>query len=444
MQDRIFVSLVFLFPLGMASISHYASTLFVLMALAACWYAYRQRLSLEPEYRPLIFCMLLFCGAVLLSLINVHDLAEGIDHTGKIFYLLALFPLLLVSGQLSVPLVRPLVAGLVVAGPLNLLIALYSVYVTGYDRAQGAYHPIIFGSLMMLGGLILSACVLTGCTQSRLKRGLVFISMCCFFVASFLSGSRGALLAFPLVFPVLLVMCRDRIDLSLVARIIAVVALFCSLFLLAENNNLFLGGERQTVVNALKFSRGGGMETSLGQRLQMWGITLEMFREHPLIGSGYGDFTYELKNRIENNQTQIHKAYRHAHSIYFDQLGSTGLIGVSAMLLALFFFPLRYFIRLRPRRGPDTLSKMAGMALVLGFAIFGLTEGWLTRSPLVISYVVFSFILIASSRHRYVEMPETEAGELQNPGSCGHQKSHPAISPGGKFPDSVAVRRRFF
>ncbi|MDT8419561.1 MAG: O-antigen ligase family protein [Desulfuromonadales bacterium] len=404
MQDRIFASLVFLFPLGMASISHYASTLFFLMVLTACWYACRERLPLELEYRQLLFWMLLFCGAVLLSLVNVHDLAEGIDHTGKILYLLALFPLLLVSGKLSVPLVRPLVAGLVVAGPLNLLIALYSVYVTGYERAQGAYHPIIFGSLMMLGGLVLSACVLTGITRSRLKRALVFFSMCCFFIASFLSGSRGALLAFPLVIPVLLTLSSNKLNIALVSRIAVIVVFFLGVLGLAEKNNVFLGGKRQTINNIIRYSSGEKINTPLGTRLQLWGVAYEMFKEHPLIGSGYGDFTYEVDRRIETKQTKLGKSFRHAHSIYFDQLGSTGLVGLSTMVLSLFFFPLKFFLRLHPRRGPDSLPKVAGVAMLLGFAIFGLTEGWLTRSPLVIAYLAYSFILISSSRHQLTEM----------------------------------------
>lgn len=395
-QYRIFSCLVFLFPLGMGSIRHYSSTVFLLLTLAGCWYSFKNRSQLNSEYRQLIAWVLIFCSAVLFSLINSSDLTEGLEHSWKILYLLALYPLLMSTQKHSSSLIRSFVAGLMVAGPLNLLIALYSLYVTGLERAQGFYHPIVFGDLTMLGGLLLASSFLTEHPKTRLQKGLVVVSMSCFFITSFLSGSRGALLAFPIVFPVLLALSTIKIDLTFLRRSTVVVLLFFSLFLFAEKNNLVLGGERQTLANAFHFSKGEKLNTSLGQRLLMWGITIEMFKENPLIGSGYGDFRQDAQSLIDGGTTELQKARAHAHNIFFDILGSTGLIGLLSMLMALFIVPLKYFISSNKDTQQKRLVRVAGTALVACFAIFGLTEGWLTRSPLIIAYITCLFIFASS------------------------------------------------
>ena len=67
------------------------------------------------------------------------------------------------------------------------------------------------------------------------------------------------------------------------------------------------------------------------------------------------------------------------------------------MVIALFVFPLQYFRNINPASVECTVSKAAGIVVVLSYAIFGLTEAWLAVSPLLIPYIVMTFIFMSAA-----------------------------------------------
>jgi len=87
--------------------------------------------------------------------------------------------------------------------------------------------------------------------------------------------------------------------------------------------------------------------------------------------------------------------YDHPHSDYFDALSSRGVVGLVA-LLALFLVPAAYF--LRAVKNPEDTSHavgLAGLLLVCGFAIFGLTDTVFIHSMNISWYVIYIALFMA-------------------------------------------------
>ncbi len=71
---------------------------------------------------------------------------------------------------------------------------------------------------------------------------------------------------------------------------------------------------------------------SLGYRLLFWRAGIEMFKDHPIIGVGVGQFRYQFKNYV----TVTHLREPDTHNIFIEQLAETGVIGFTIFLLVLF------------------------------------------------------------------------------------------------------------
>jgi O-antigen ligase len=403
-----YAGLVFLFPLGMGSVRHYSSTLLVGMFLLGAWGCLDCRKNMPAAQVRIVTAFLIFLAAISLSLFNAVDIAEGAERLGKMAYFIILVPLFLAVGSVSGTLVNAFMWGLVGAGPINFLIALYSMYFQELSRAQGYYHPIIFGDLNVLGAMLLSVFIYSGQLKGRLAAYLGPLSVLCFLLSCYLSGTRGAWIAVPVALSVALLLYRTSLTRKNFVQMgigllvfVAVVAVFHGTLSKSEQRDM-RGGQiiSSTLENVSSFRRGENLNSSLGQRLLMWKISLDMFRDNPLLGSGLGGFRGEVERLQQENRTPLERAWPHAHSIYFEFLATTGLLGFLSMVACLFVVPAAIFMQSLSAQGMRRLSATAGLVFLACFAVFGLTECWLYRSPMLISYIVCLLIFIGGCAER--------------------------------------------
>lgn len=130
--------------------------------------------------------------------------------------------------------------------------------------------------------------------------------------------------------------------------------------------------------------------TPIGLRFEMWRAAWDMFLEHPLLGVGTGAFS-EVARQLARQGRIVPAAaqYDHPHSDYMDALSGRGIVGFVS-LLALFFTPGIYFWRaLKKSEGAYHATALAGVLLVCGFAICGLTDTVFIHSMNISWYVVF-------------------------------------------------------
>lgn len=198
---------------------------------------------------------------------------------------------------------------------------------------------------------------------------LSLISLAAALLVAFKSGTRGAWIAAPTVFLPFFLQSTNTKDLKkqiLIAITIAVVAITALM-----QSHQFDNRINDIKSNLISWQKGND-NTSIGVRLAIWEIALEMYKENPIFGKGPGTFTQTAlgayqngrisKMVVEQGAVQPHNEYLAAAS----QLGSIGLIAD----VAIFIIPMILFIdKIRKRHNINYAS--FGLSITLLFIIFG-------------------------------------------------------------------------
>ena len=109
--------------------------------------------------------------------------------------------------------------------------------------------------------------------------------------------------------------------------------------------------------------------TDAGQiapRLALWKYGWTMFRSHPVLGVGWGEFPryqFDLVRALGGVEIA-----NNSHDIFLDLLGKTGLIGLAIVLLGL----LAWLVRVV--RAPHTAARVFGIALIGVLTMHALVE----------------------------------------------------------------------
>lgn len=139
-------------------------------------------------------------------------------------------------------------------------------------------------------------------------------------------------------------------------------------------------------------------DTSIGQRLEMWSVAWRLFLGAPLTGVGTGAYqtaTHDLA--VSNAIPRGIGDFDHPHSDYFDALSSRGLVGLLALLMLL-GMPAWLYMRNLNSRDPHCMgAALAGVLVIVGFAIFGVTETMFIHSVTIGWYVIMTSVFLVSA-----------------------------------------------
>ena len=140
------------------------------------------------------------------------------------------------------------------------------------------------------------------------------------------------------------------------------------------------------------------LETPIGQRLDMWSASLQLFESAPLFGVGAGAYQIETAKLVAAGRAARDTAqFDHPHSDYFDALANRGLLGLLA-LFALLGVPAWLYVRGLESRDPHHMgAALGGLLVSVGFAIFGLTETMFIHSVTLGWYVIMTAVLLVST-----------------------------------------------
>ncbi|WP_167387564.1 PglL family O-oligosaccharyltransferase [Paraburkholderia susongensis] len=104
----------------------------------------------------------------------------------------------------------------------------------------------------------------------------------------------------------------------------------------------------------------------IAPRLALWKYGWTMFKEHPLLGVGWGEFPnyqFELVKTLGGVEIA-----NNSHDIFIDLLAKTGLIGLAIVLLGL----LAWLVRVV--RAPQSAARVFGVALIGVLTMHALVE----------------------------------------------------------------------
>ncbi len=105
------------------------------------------------------------------------------------------------------------------------------------------------------------------------------------------------------------------------------------------------------------------------ERIYLWQASLNMFKDHPIIGVGVGNF-YEAY-RYKYAPTEVKKFYFHAHDVFLNILAQAGSIGFIG-LLSLFIY--LYYDAIKTWRKKREIMSIAYLLTLISYNVNFLTD----------------------------------------------------------------------
>jgi len=407
LTGKVVLVLAFLFPCMGATVEHAASTLYWLLVLHGLVLGRGEWRKLWRWERQVLIGFTLFFLAIVIALTQTEDTREGWKAVERGLRMPFLIPAYLglrkTGAELGPHFLWGSVAGLFAA----CLSSLYDLQILGLERATGAYHPIVFGDItsylivISLSGIFtvpVSRWLGVGCGV-----GLLLASWACL-----CSGTKAAWLAIPISAVALVWLNRKGLRVKAVAVVGFLISLAVVTIVFLPNVSTHRFMEMLDELDT--YRRDPTAFTSTGQRLNMWRDSIAIFRESPVLGTGPGDFAADTRSLIEAGRSSLVKPYSHAHSIYFDALATTGLIGLVSMTVFLLAIPMKIYYT-QWRDGAEAWPRfyaLGGMMTVLCFAVFGLAEAWLSRMPVLTCFLVGHLVFMSSLGNSIKDAPVSQ------------------------------------
>lgn len=246
--------------------------------------------------------------------------------------------------------------------------ALVQVFLFGNPRATaGMANAIPFGDTAMLAaGLSMVGFM----RLSPAMRGFAFAALACGIGGAFLSQTRGALLALPLVGVIVAIhlwpLIRSHVwQASLAAGGFVAVLVVSAVVLKVP--------ERVDEVRQALLSETLNVEhdPSTAHRVIMWTYGIEAFLDRPLIGHGSQNAVSEVRARAAAAGSPL-PAYRHLHNEFISVAVGRGVVGLVALVMLL-VAPL-LIVAAGPPDGRQRERWAFAWLLSGSYALFGLTN----------------------------------------------------------------------
>jgi hypothetical protein len=241
-------------------------------------------------------------------------------------------------------------------------------FANGLPRSGGfLYQPIVFAQLYSLPLCLLAGLFLSYVRWKERGRWWLLTAIIIGCLAILFSFTRGVWISVSLAFLIMSFLVSRRLGFSL---------LICSLLLFGGLYK-FWPGFRDRIEYALN---GGDSE-----RLWIWQANLEMFRDHPIIGVGYGQNVPLLEEYYHKIGAPSGLIISHAHNQYLQMLSGTGALGFTVWLtIMLYFLSLAYRVWKKvSARNPFHQGFALGLiGAQAAFLLGGLTEANLEHAKM--------------------------------------------------------------
>lgn len=270
---------------------------------------------------------------------------------------------------------------------------------TGFDENTFGY---IAGLYLII--LFAASCLLKG---RALRVTLLVLSVVAYYTV-YASGSRGVLVAllFALGFLMIVTFFKVRGNHGAWFSYLVGVGLVLGLVLSIWQTAFWQRHINKVSEQVTAYYAGDASYNSISARLSMLDGGLQIWQQHPVIGTGIGDSQNDLNALIAQDRGLIERAsFATFHNSYVDALATTGLLGLLALVLSNFLLPLKYFFktwRASTDASNDHLVATIGVAFVLYHCVFGLFSSWVYLRNQPITLMVLVLLLASSSRFRGV------------------------------------------
>jgi len=386
------ISVLLLAVMG-TSVRHVSSVMFTIIFLLSFsvikdWK--RLYLSLSNVEKIFLLSFLLYTISGLLSFYNVDDTDKFYKLFERYLRFALIIPVYLLLTSKNRSLLNYLVLGAVISGPFMLAVALQHLMQYPDVPAKGYYHHIIFGQLAMLNVGVMLTSILTKKLSRRVQL-LILLSMLCGIATAVLSQARGVWLVFPVYLAVTFfyALKKKRISTWHSVMFLASIVLIS---IITPIGHLIEQRVDEAAAEVSRFYGENQYVSSVGTRLAMWDIAVDVWKQHPVLGTGPGDFDDEVMKLQREGDYRGMDVHNSVHNIYVQALVGSGLVGLLALIFVVLIAPFRLFF---DRVNNNEEGRLAGFIFIISFAIYGLSESWTLRLPAISIFLVY-IIIIAS------------------------------------------------
>ncbi|MFM2482486.1 O-antigen ligase family protein [Celerinatantimonas sp. YJH-8] len=382
------IFLTFALTLSVSSGYSYGSTLLVAGALAAfCIKPKRFMMPWSREDKWLLWTFIIYgLSFLFFRCIHVFELT-GLDKPSR--FIIAFFPYLFLR-RYPVS-IRAFWYGIAVGALSGCAVGLYQKIILDADRSNGFQHPIMFGDLGVLFGLLSFAGVIYFVAMHD-RKSILFMGLAgvAGLFTSALSGSRGGWIAIPMALLYIFWQSRELIGRTRAMLILISFVVLAGIVIAIPQTNVYQRID-DTITNVQAYISGENAVTSSGERFEMWKAAFYLFKKAPILGVGKYDL--QVEKQILANQGLINSSvvqYGHAHNEYLTNLSEYGIIGL-ILLLFVYGVPLRLFVKQVRYYASHWQYKsvaMAGVLVPVCFMDFALTQSMFSHNSGVMIYIL--------------------------------------------------------
>ncbi len=206
---------------------------------------------------------------------------------------------------------------LICAYIFHILYLFFSIFILGKDRPEGNINPNIYAPVF---GLLLIFNTYHS-IKTKNKTLLIFLPILIYCIL--IMQSRGVIVSSILSFIFLLISLffRQRRMKK------AMLGFFALLLSIAAFNSSIVTNLVSKSVNEVEMIRSGNLSTSLGLRIQMLYLSIDLIKEKPITGHG-DSFTTSRDNIIkEKGYNNYLMTFKTLHNAYLDSWSKLGIFG---------------------------------------------------------------------------------------------------------------------
>ncbi len=275
---------------------------------------------------------------------------------------------------------------------------LYGLYqMMGGEQGQegfvygGVRHHIRFG----VGAVTLAFVGLTGFDwfyrRGFLPALLPVLAVFLGLAAAIASGSRTSWLAIPVLLGIALLVSGHavpaRVRLGVAGAVLLAAVVVWVVPQTGVSDRVAVGME-----NIQQYHDERGHISSVGARLEMWKAAGIIFRENPVLGVGVSGYSSAVAALVDEGVIRPRtERYLDPHNEYLAVASSRGVLGLLALAMLLGVPGLLFFRASRSSDPEVRAFATAGLMVVVGFAIYGLTHTLSVRT----FYITYYTMLVA-------------------------------------------------
>lgn len=378
------------------SVRHVSSSMFAILFLLSFsvikdWA--RLYLSLPKLEKIFLLAFLLYTVSGLLSFYNVDDAEKYYKIFERYLRFTLIIPVYLLIINKHISVLNYLYFGAVLSGPFLIIVAFLHYIEYPGAPAQGYYHHIIFGQLAMLNVGIMLALLLSRDFSHNIRL-LILVSIGCGIVTAAMSQARGVWLVFPIYVFVTVYFSIKTKRLS-AKNVVSVFIVAVLLSIATPVGDLVKQRTESAVEEVTRFYTEDKYVSSVGTRLAMWDIAIDVWQQHSVFGTGPGDFDDEVVAFQKKGKYRGMQVHNSVHNIYIQALVGAGTVGLIALILVVLIMPLKIFFN-KEQHNKD--GRLAGFITVVSFAVFGFSESWTLRLSSVSIFLVYIIVIASHMR----------------------------------------------